>query len=157
MALELLIVCFKHTWWGSNLPCKCSLCYSPVLEEPHEQLKLAYMLSSYSNNGQPMETGRRMDKMKIFAGEEPAVERTWNSGYKTWFSSCSHCFLKIFSELVQGFENGVEIIPRQIIQKHLNFRQLTVYFLAHLVHCSDNFQDRKKSFGSRRTTQVYDA
>lgn len=71
-----------------------------------------------------------MDKVESAGSEKSAIEGTWNAGEKTRPKARAHLVFELVLEARNGPENGVEVVPRKIIQKHLIFGWLLPKFPA---------------------------
>jgi len=69
---------------------------------------------------------RGMDKMKTLIWENSAIERTWNPREVAWTNPSFHFITQFLFEGVKGLEDVVEVIPREIIEKHLVFWRFMV-------------------------------
>jgi len=54
----------------------------------------------------------------------------------------------------EAAEEGVEVVPWEIVQEHLELRQLVLHCLAEINHDVDDLGHSEKSIGTGGTTQV---
>lgn len=103
---------------------------------------------------QPLKAIRGMNKIKTLIWEKPAIERTRNPREVAWTNSSFHFIIQFLFEAVKGSEDAVEVISREIIQKHLVFGRFMVQLSAKLFDSFDEFRNDKESVWSRRATQI---
>ena len=92
--------------------------------------------------------------MQTSIWENPAIERSGNPREVAWTNSTLHFILQLLFKAVKGLKDVVEVIPREIIQKHLVFWRFMVQLSAKLLHSLYEFRHNKQSVWSRRATQI---
>ena len=93
--------------------------------------------------------------MEAVRREKAAVKRARNTVDETRSRFRSHLLVELSPKLwQQGVENRVEIIPREIVQQYLKFRQLTAVAPAQLVNNAEELRRHRQSVRPGRTAQL---
>lgn len=117
--------------------------------------KLSWSPRSWSNLWEPVKARRGVKQVYAPVGKESPMEWTCSSSHEAAAQTLSPSHsLTLLVETLERDEDGIEIIPGEVVQEHLDLRQGPAEPSASLLDAVQNVGHNGKGVRARRTTKV---